>query len=134
MSKIILSVRCSSKYSVLKKKIASIMKIHQLPSLEKIVLRENWINVTVLMIQLTQNSSTCAYIGQNLCKWKPRLWKSLGVIEYNLSDVFLKVVINRILSSQSLYNPGVTFWFSLFLWHHRSLIVRYLGLFQIASG
>ena len=26
---------------------------------------------TVLMIQLTQNSPTCAYIGKNLHKWKP---------------------------------------------------------------
>ena len=40
--------------------------------LEKTVLRENRVSGTVLMIQLMQNSTSCAYIGQNLRKKKPR--------------------------------------------------------------
>ena len=40
--------------------------------LKKIVLHENCVGGTILMIQLTRNSPTCGYIGQNLLKWKPR--------------------------------------------------------------
>ena len=38
---------------------------------EKTALRKIWVSVTVLMFQLTRNSITCAYIGQNLHMWKP---------------------------------------------------------------
>ena len=36
------------------------------------IIRENRVSGTVLMIQLTQNSPTCTYIGQNMRKRKPR--------------------------------------------------------------
>ena len=38
---------------------------------EKTALHENPVSQTVLMIQPTRNSPTCAYIGQNQRKWKP---------------------------------------------------------------
>ena len=44
-------------------------------SIEKTMLHKNRFIGTVLMIQLTRNSPTCAYIDQHLHKWKPRQWK-----------------------------------------------------------
>ena len=38
----------------------------------KNTLSENRVSGTVLIIQLTRNSPTCVYIGQNPHKWKPR--------------------------------------------------------------
>ena len=38
---------------------------------EKTALHENHVSGTVLMIQLTRNSPTCAYIDQNPRKWIP---------------------------------------------------------------
>ena len=55
-----------------------------IPWIAHIWVSKNQISGTVLMIQLTLNSPTCACIGQNLCKCKPRQWKShypLGVQE-----------------------------------------------------
>ena len=45
-----------------------IPRITRILVFEKTELRKNHISGTVLMIQLMQNSPTCAYIGQNLSK------------------------------------------------------------------
>ena len=49
------------------------IKVHLFPALCTFwFLKKNGVSVTVLMIQLTRNSPTCIYIGQNPRKWKPR--------------------------------------------------------------
>ena len=62
-------------------RVREMLQIHLFPALrafwflEKTALRENRVSATVLMIQLTRNSPTCAYIGKNMHKWKLRQWK-----------------------------------------------------------
>ena len=58
--------------------VHSHFELHLFPALytfwflKKTPLRKNCVTGTVLMIQLTQNFPTCAYIGQNPRKGKPR--------------------------------------------------------------
>ena len=66
------------------------MRIHLFPALhafwllEKTALSENCISGTLLMIQLTRNSTICTYIGEN-----PRVVQGLGV-KTHIAEINLK--------------------------------------------
>ena len=69
--------------------------LHAFCFLKKIALRKNRVSGTVLMIQLMRNSPTCAYIGQNPRKWKPRYAGTRCTFKYfHLSESIQKLHFN----------------------------------------
>ena len=68
---------------------------------------------TVLMIQLMQNSPTCAYISQNQHKWKPHHWQphyagtSCPVLHFHNSFMF--IILSKIEQKFSCVAKSVKF-------------------------
>ena len=74
---------------------------------------KKYISGTVLMIQLMQNSPTCAYISQNQHKWKPHHWQphyagtSCPVLHFHNSFMF--IILSKIEQKFSCVAKSVKF-------------------------